>query len=139
MSSTANKRKLVVNVNIDTVRIIYNEDNYASAAILELDGVPMVDIDIASNSITVSDNLFRAEKITSVDVNGSQRRFVTLDALLQQIKYRSLGDDSWAPVTLYLNIAQYWNQLMVMESRISIHHFIICVASMTRHHSLSNH
>ena len=136
--ATQSKRKLA-NIGAGDVHIIHND--IPLAAILELDNIPMIDVDVASLLVDVSPKRFAAGRYTEISVGDEAEvhRFITLDALLQQVNYHELDESSWVAVRLYLNIAQYWSQLVEMESRISIHHFITCVALMTRHHSLSNH
>ena len=132
-SLKVNKRKLI-DTDIDTIRIIYNEVQYPLVVFLELDGTPMIDIDIASIGLVICPYHFKAGNFTPINVTDTiSHRFISLDSLLQQVQYISLDQSSWNAVRLYLSVAEHWKHLMEMESRISILHFIICVAFKVCH------
>ena len=132
------KRKIVpsaVVVDISCVKIIHL-DCSPLAAIVIINDVLCIDIDLASRYISVGQDYFRKDRYIPVVIDKCEYRFLALGKLLQQINYNILSDADWNSISLYSDIARYWNHLLTLGSRISILDFCLCGALVFRQHML---
>ena len=136
------KRKSLAPIPIygaNDIIIIYDEysNDVPVIVLCVVDGVPMVDLDVASLYFNIGDHLMYKAFIPT-HINGNEMKYGSLDTVLQSISYSILDDSMKNAVQLYIDVAFIW-KLLELGSRLSRHHFQFCVASRTRQPLLSNH